>query len=117
MYYYFKKRREEYYYRLLKAYQVFDKDCTKNDFAKFLGLKFSGNVYKKKKILYISIYFEEGRNFPLLEKWIENPDIVYDDDEETFSFYGKYKIYKKIFLNLKLFFRIWFLFSKKKERN
>jgi hypothetical protein len=80
-------------------------------------LKFSGNVYKKKKILYISIYFEEGRNFPLLEKWIENPDIVYDDDEETFSFYGKYKIYKKIFLNLKLFFRIWFLFSKKKERN
>lgn len=49
MYYYFKKRREEYYYRLLKAYQVFDKDCTKNDFAKFLGLKFTGNVYKKKK--------------------------------------------------------------------
>ena len=117
MYYYFKKRREEYYYRLLKAYQVFDKDCTKNDFAKFLGLKFSGNVYKKKKILYISIYFEEGRNFSLLEKWINDPDKVYDDDEETFSFYGKYKIYKHFYLNFKLFFRIWFLFTKKKERN
>jgi hypothetical protein len=51
---------------------------------------------KKKNNIFISINFEEGRNFPLLEKWINDPDIVYDDAEETFSFYGKYKIYKII---------------------
>jgi hypothetical protein len=51
---------------------------------------------KKKNNIFISINFEEGRNFPLLEKWINDLDKVYDDAEETFSFYGKYKIYKII---------------------
>ena len=74
---------------MYKAYTKFDNVITKVDFNKLMGVRFIGNSFylNKNSKKFLSI-LTEGKNFPSLEKWVENPDIKFEPSRETFDFYG-----------------------------